>query len=46
MNICTIIALALGCVFIGMMLIELQILMMQRKGDKRDGKSRRKMQRA
>lgn len=31
MNICTIIALALGCTFIGMMLIELQILMMQKR---------------
>ena len=31
MNICTIIALALGCVFIGMMLIEAQILMMQKR---------------
>ena len=31
MNICTIIALALGCVFTGMMLIELQILMMQKR---------------
>lgn len=31
MNICIIIALALGCVFAGMMLIELQILMMQKR---------------
>ena len=39
MNICTVIALALGCVFAGMMLIELQILMMQKRlWDKEEGR--------
>lgn len=39
MNICTAIALALGCVFIGMVLIELQILMMQKRlWDKEEGR--------
>lgn len=39
MNICAAIALALGCVFIGMMLIELQILMMQKRlWDKEEGR--------
>ena len=39
MGIVTAIALALGCVFIGMMLIELQILMMQKRlWDKEEGR--------
>lgn len=38
MNICTAIALAMGVMFLGMTLIEIQILMIQREQWKKEGR--------